>query len=259
MADPAADPPGQAQPGAHLSEPDPAAAEAARLEAARLEAARLEAARLEAGRLEEAARIEAGRRLFEGEGAFFHAAQTLDGLPPPDLPEVAFAGRSNVGKSSLVNAVTGRRALARVSGHPGRTRQLNFFALAGRLVLVDMPGYGYARAARAIKEDWQGTMFAFLRGRPTLRRVVLLLDARVEVKTNDREVLALLDKAAVTYQLVLTKADALKPPALAAKQAEVAALARAHPAAHPVVLTTSSVTGDGIDALRATLAELARA
>ena len=234
MADPAPDAAGQAQPGADLTGLSvPVEAE------------------------EEAARIEEGRRLFEGEGDFVHAAQTLEGLPAPVLPEIAFAGRSNVGKSSLINALTGRRALARVSGQPGRTRQLNFFALAERLVLVDMPGYGYAQAARAIKEDWQGTMFAFLRGRPTLRRVVLLLDARVEVKENDRQVLDLLDRAAVTYQLVLTKSDALKPPALAAKEAEIAALARRHPAAHPVVLTTSSVTGDGIAALRAELAELA--
>lgn len=206
---------------------------------------------------DEAERIEAGRRLFEGEGRFFHAAQTLDGLPPSALPEIAFAGRSNVGKSSLINALTGRRALARVSGQPGRTRQLNFFDLGGRLVLVDMPGYGYAQAARAIKEDWQGTMFAFLRGRPTLRRVVLLLDARVEVKANDREVLDLLDRAAVIYQLVLTKADAVKPAALATKQQELGALAKRHPAAHPIVLTTSSQNGEGIAALRATLAELA--
>ena len=238
MAHHAPDAAGQAEPGANLSEPtdpevfDPVAAEAAR--------------------------FEAGRKLFEGEGAFFHAAQTLEGLPPTDAPEVAFAGRSNVGKSSLINALTGRRALARVSGHPGRTRQLNFFDLSGRLVLVDMPGYGYAQAARAIKEDWQTTMFAFLRGRPTLRRVVLLLDARVEVKGNDRAVLELLDKAAVTYQLVLTKADAVKAPALARKQAEMDALARRHPAAYPLALATSSISGEGIGALRAVLAELAR-
>lgn len=173
------------------------------------------------------------------------------------MPEIAFAGRSNVGKSSLVNALTGRRGLARASGQPGRTKQLNFFNLGGRLVLVDMPGYGYAQAARAVKEDWQGLMFDFLRGRPTLRRVVLLLDARVEVKDSDRAVLDLLDRAAVAYQLVLTKADDVKPPTLAGKQAEILALSRVHPAAHPEVLTTSAETGEGIPALRAALAGLA--
>jgi GTP-binding protein len=204
-------------------------------------------------------RIEAGRKLFAAECRFFFASQRLDQLPPAELPEVAFAGRSNVGKSSLVNALTGRRALARTSSEPGRTKQLNFFDLGGRLVLVDMPGYGYAQAARAVKEDWQGLMFEFLRGRPTLRRVILLLDARIELKDNDRAVMDLLDRAAVAYQLVLTKADSVKPPALAAKQTEVAALARRHPAAFMDIVTTSSETGLGIEALRATLAELAAA
>ena len=163
---------------------------------------------------DEAALIEAGRKLFAAECRFVHAAQRLDQLPPPDGPEVAFAGRSNVGKSSLLNALTGRRSLARVSNEPGRTRQLNFFDLAGRLMLVDMPGYGYARAGRAVKQDWQGLMFEYLRGRPTLRRVMLLLDARIELKDADIAVMDLLDRAAVTYQLVLTKVDAVKPDAL---------------------------------------------
>ena len=205
----------------------------------------------------EAARVEAGRLLFAGSCDFFFAAQRLDQLPPAEVSEVAFAGRSNVGKSTLINALTGRRALARASSQPGRTKQLNFFNLGHRLVLVDMPGYGYAQAARAVKEDWQGLMFEFLRGRPTLRRVVLLLDARIEVKESDRAVMGLLDRAAVTYQLVVTKADQVKPPALAAKETEVAALARAHPAAHVAALATSSETGLGIAALRTTLAELA--
>ncbi len=207
---------------------------------------------------EQADWIEAGRRLFAQDCRFIHAAQTLEQLPPVGGPELAFAGRSNVGKSSLVNALTGRRALARTSGQPGRTRQLNFFDLGGQVVLVDMPGYGYAEAARQVKEDWQGLMFEYLRGRPTLRRVMLLLDARIEIKESDGAVMDLLDRAAVTYQLVLTKADAVKPPALARKQAEVAALARQHPAAHMEVLVTSSDTGTGIPALRATLAELAQ-
>jgi GTP-binding protein len=174
-----------------------------------------------------------------------------------DRPEIAFAGRSNVGKSTLINALTGRRALARASSQPGRTKQLNFFNLGGRLTLVDMPGYGYAQAARAVKEDWQGLMFEFLRGRPTLRRVVLLLDARIELKSNDLEVMKLLDRAAVIFQLVLTKSDAVKAHALAAKVAEVAALAKSHPAAHPEIVATSSETGLGIAELRAGLAELA--
>jgi GTP-binding protein len=206
---------------------------------------------------ERAAWLEAGRLLFAQECRFFFAAQRLDQLPPPGGVEVAFAGRSNVGKSSLLNALTGRRALARVSGQPGRTRQLNFFDLGGHLVLVDMPGYGYAQAARAVKEDWQGLMFEYLRGRPTLRRVLLLLDARVEVKSADVAVMELLDRAAVTFQLVLTKADGVPPPALAVREAEMTALARRHPAAHPAIATTSSETGAGIAELRATLAELA--
>lgn len=201
--------------------------------------------------------IEAGRKLFAAEARFFFAAQRLDQLPPPGGPEIAFAGRSNVGKSSLINALTGHHALARASHTPGRTRQLNFFDLGGRLTLVDMPGYGYAQAAKEVKEDWQGLMFEFLRGRPTLQRVVLLLDARIEIKASDNAAMGLLDKAAVTYQLVLTKTDDVKPRALDAKQAEVEAIARKHPAAFPIVVSTSSNAGVGIDILRAYLATLA--
>jgi GTP-binding protein len=211
----------------------------------------------EAGEDLEAAQVEAGRLLFAGECRFFYAAQRLDQLPAPGLPEIAFAGRSNVGKSSLLNALTGRRALARTSNTPGRTRQLNFFDLAGRLVLVDMPGYGYASAGKQVKADWQGLMFDYLRGRPTLRRVVLLLDSRVEVKESDKAVMRLLDRAAVAYQLVLTKTDDVKPGALAAKQAEAEALARAHPAAFPRVLATSADRRQGFEALRAELAMFA--
>ena len=200
--------------------------------------------------------IEAGRLLFAAECRFFYAAQRLDQLPEPGLPEVAFAGRSNVGKSTLVNALTGRKALARASNTPGRTRQLNFFDLGGRLTLVDMPGYGYAQAAKEIKEDWQGLMFEYLRGRPTLRRVVLLLDSRIELKASDLAVMALLDRAAVTYQLVLTKADGVKAGPLTRKQDEVIALIRKHPAAHPELLVTSSESGLGIEALRAELGSL---
>jgi GTP-binding protein len=204
-----------------------------------------------------AAALEAGRLLFAGFCNFVYASQRIDQLPGLRGPEVAFAGRSNVGKSSLMNALTGQRALARVSNTPGRTRQLNFFDLGGRLTLVDMPGYGYAKAGKDIKADWQGLMFDYLRGRPTLRRVLLLLDARIELKEADHQVMELLDRAAVTFQLVLTKADAVKPAALARKLAEVAALARKHPAAHPEVVVTSAETGEGIPALRAALAGLA--
>jgi GTP-binding protein len=202
--------------------------------------------------------LESGRVLFAGACEFFYAAQQLELLPPPNGTEIAFAGRSNVGKSSLLNALTGRKALARVSNQPGRTRQLNFFQLeAAPIVLVDMPGYGYAEAPKTIKRDWQGLMLDYLRGRPNLRRVLLLLDARVEVKTSDQTVLELLDQAAVAYQLVLTKADAVKPPALRRKQDEIRALAASHPAALNTIITTSSETGFGIDELRANIATFA--
>jgi GTP-binding protein len=201
--------------------------------------------------------IEAGRLLFAGSCRFVHAAQRLDQLVVLGAPEVAFAGRSNVGKSTLINALTGHHALARASGQPGRTRQLNFFDLGGRLILVDMPGYGYAQASREIKSDWQGLMFTYLRARPELRRVVLLLDARIELKEADRAVMGLLDRAAVTFQLVLTKTDGVKPLPLARKRAEIEALARKHPAAYPQVIATSSETGAGIPDLRAAIAELA--
>jgi GTP-binding protein len=203
---------------------------------------------------EQAAALEKGRLLFAAECQFFHAAQRLDHLPPMDRPEIAFAGRSNVGKSSLLNALTGRNHLARTSSEPGRTRQLNFFNLGDRLTLVDMPGYGYAKASKEIKGDWQDLMFDYLRGRPTLRRVVLLLDARIEVKALDIKVMGLLDRAAVTYFVVLTKADGVKAAALTKKQTEVQALIAKHPAAFPTLLTTSSETGSGIQELRALLA-----
>ncbi len=207
--------------------------------------------------LQEAAALEAGRLLFAGFCNFVFAAQRIDQLPPQRGPEVAFAGRSNVGKSSLLNALTGQRALARVSNTPGRTRQLNFFDLGGRLTLVDMPGYGYAKAGKDIKADWQGLMFDYLRGRPSLRRVLLLLDARIELKQADHAVMELLDRAAASFQIVLTKADAVKPGALARKLAEAEAVARRHPAGHPAVLVTSAETGEGIAALRAVLTGLA--
>lgn len=201
--------------------------------------------------------LEAGRKLFASGCEFFYAAQTLDGLPEPRGVEIAFAGRSNVGKSSLLNALTGRKALARVSHQPGRTRQLNFFACqAAPLVLVDMPGYGYAEAPQAIKRDWQGLMLDYLRGRPNLSRVFLLLDSRVEIKKSDETVMELLDQSAVAYQLVLTKADAVKPGALKRKQDEVLALTAKHPAALSEIVTTSSENGTGVEGLRAVIAGL---
>jgi GTP-binding protein len=205
----------------------------------------------------DAAALEAGRKLFARPARFVWAAQTLDQLPPPGLPEIAFAGRSNAGKSSLLNALTGQASLARVSHTPGRTRQLNFFDLDGRLLLVDLPGYGYARAGRAIKHAWHTTMLEYLRGRPTLRRIVLLMDSRVGPKDSDHEAMALFDRAAVPFMITLTKADAAADAALAGRLAEARLLARRHPAGHPQVIATSSRTGAGIADLRAALAPLA--
>ena len=180
-----------------------------------------------------------------------------------DLPalggvtEVAFAGRSNVGKSSLLNALTGRKTLARTSNTPGRTRLLNFFSLGGRLVLVDLPGYGYARASKTDIARWNQLIDGYLKGRPQLRRVCLLIDARHGLKVSDKEVMKELDTAAVSYQIVLTKADKMKPGALQRMVAETEEAVSRHPAAHPACLATSSETGAGIPELRAALAALA--
>lgn len=201
--------------------------------------------------------FEAGRLLFARGTRFVHAAQTVEGLLEAQGIEVAFAGRSNVGKSTLINALTGQVALARVAQAPGRTRQLNFFAVAdGVLSLVDMPGYGYAEAPKAVKRDWQGLMFRYLRGRPNLRRVLLLMDARIEDKPADHTVMGILDKAAVAFQIVLTKSDKMKPDALTRKLDAIKAIARKHPAALNDVIVTSSETGAGIAELRATIAAL---
>ena len=207
---------------------------------------------------DQAALIEAGRLMFARPCTFFYASQKIDQLPPAMGPEVAVCGRSNVGKSSLLNALTGQKALARVSVTPGRTRQLNFFSVDdNRLVLVDMPGYGYAQASKTVKEDWQGLMFDFLRGRPTLRRVLLLMDARVETKPADRAAMDLLADAAVAYQIVVTKVDDVKPAQLDKRLAEITTLVKKRTAAHPLILITSSNTGQGIPELRAELAALA--
>jgi len=203
------------------------------------------------------AAIEAGRLLFSAECRFVAGATDPSILPPVGLPEVAFAGRSNVGKSSLINALTGRKTLARTSNTPGRTQQINFFSLADRLLLVDMPGYGYAKASRKEVKEWQGLATLYLKGRPSLRRVLLLIDARQGLKESDEQVMRQLDESAQSYQLVLTKTDKLKPAALAALRERIAAQAARHPAAHPDLVATSAVTGEGISILRALLAALA--
>ena len=202
--------------------------------------------------------LEAARKLFAGPCEFVAGAASLDSMIAISTPEVAFAGRSNVGKSSLVNALTGRRSLARTSSSPGHTRQINFFDLGGQLMLVDLPGYGFAQVSRSMKETWQDLASAYLRGRPTLKRVCLLIDARHGVKDTDRETMKNLDAAAVSYQLVLTKADQLKPSQIASAIAAAEAVARKHGAAHPEVLATSSQTGIGIAELRAEIAAVAQ-
>ena len=195
--------------------------------------------------------------MFAQDCGFLGAAVGTDRLPETGLPEVAFAGRSNVGKSSLVNALTGRRTLARISHTPGRTQQINFFDLGGRLILVDLPGYGYARAAKADIRRWSALTRRYLRGRPELARVCLLIDSRHGAKDSDREIMAELDRAAVSYQAVLTKADKMKPQALAAVRRATERELAAHPAAHPECPVTSARTGLGIAELRAALAMLA--
>lgn len=201
--------------------------------------------------------LEAGRLLFARECEFVWAAERLDNLPPPEFPEVAFAGRSNVGKSSLINALTGRNALARTSNTPGRTQQLNFFRLHNRLMLVDMPGYGYAKAPKEQILRWTELISTFLKGRAELRRVCLLIDSRHGVKESDLEMMAMLDAAAVNYQVILTKADKPKSAELQAVVAATMQILRQRVAAHPRILTTSSETGAGLPDLRAELAALA--
>jgi len=202
--------------------------------------------------------IEAARKLFAGPCEFIAGAASFESMIPITLPEVAFAGRSNVGKSSLVNALTGRKTLARTSANPGHTRQINFFDLADRLMLVDLPGYGFAQVSRSMKETWQDLASAYLRGRPTLKRICLLIDSRHGVKDSDRETMKNLDAAAVSYQVVLTKTDYLKKADIPRAIAAAEAVARQHGAAHPDVLPTSSETGYGIAELRAEIAAVAK-
>ena len=201
--------------------------------------------------------IEAARKTFAGPIAFLKSAPTLQFIPEADVPEVAFAGRSNVGKSSLLNALAGRKALARTSVTPGRTQELNFFDIGDPLGfrLVDMPGYGFAKAPKDVVKKWRFLINDFLRGRAVLKRTLVLIDARHGIKEVDREILEMLDKAAVSYRLVLTKADKIKPTELAVVREATAAEARKRPAAHPDVLATSSETGLGIAELRAAVLE----
>jgi len=205
---------------------------------------------------EDEAATEAGRLLFARPWNFVMGVAKLDQLPAPAPVEIAFAGRSNVGKSSLINALTSRKALARASNTPGRTRELNLFTPGEGLVLVDMPGYGYADAPKSEVDAWNRLVRDFLRGRASLRRVYLLIDARHGLKPNDLEVIKLLDQAAVSYQAVLTKADKVKPAQLDTVTGETAAALKKHPAAYPELIATSSETGAGIPALRATIAAL---
>jgi GTP-binding protein len=204
------------------------------------------------------AEIARGKALFKGPCTFVKGVVRMDDLPRDGTPEIAFAGRSNVGKSSLINALTGRTSLARVSVTPGRTRELNFFTLGKErpLYLVDMPGYGYARAAKSQVKGWTRLIADYLKGRRELKRVYLLIDARHGIKPNDKETMKLLDEAAVSYQVVLTKADKPKAAELAAVQAKLAGELAKHPAAYPQVLTTSARMSSGIEELRAAIARL---
>lgn len=199
----------------------------------------------------DAEELEAARVLFAHPVRFLMGAVSIPGLPDTDLPEVAFAGRSNVGKSSLINAVTGRKDLARASNEPGRTREVNFFVADEKLRLVDLPGYGWARASKSVAKKFQNLGRDYLRGRPNLKRVYLLIDARHGLKEPDREALDTLDVAAVSYQIVLTKADKLKAAEVAKVTAETLQKVSKRPAAFPRVLATSSEKGTGIPELRA--------
>lgn len=201
------------------------------------------------------AALEKGRLLFAGETEFLKGVVDMSGLPPADRLEVCFAGRSNVGKSSLINALTGRKGLARASNTPGRTQEINYFT-AGDLYVVDLPGYGFANAPVAIVAKWQALLKQYLSGRQTLRRVFVLIDARHGAKAVDEEIMALLDRAAVTFQCVMTKTDKVKGKALDDSLAKTRTALARHPAAHPEIILTSSDKGDGIATLRAVIASI---
>ncbi len=197
--------------------------------------------------------LEKGRLLFAGETDFLKGVVTMSGLPPADRVEVCFAGRSNVGKSSLINALTGRKGLARASNTPGRTQEINFFTARDRYI-VDLPGYGFANAPVAVVEKWQNLLKQYLSGRQTLRRVFVLIDARHGAKAVDEEIMTLLDKSAVTFQVVMTKIDKVKKGALDDALAKTRKALSKHPAAYPELILTSSEKGEGIPSLRAIIA-----
>ncbi|HLO21635.1 MAG TPA: ribosome biogenesis GTP-binding protein YihA/YsxC [Sphingomicrobium sp.] len=204
-------------------------------------------------------RTEQARKLFAGPIEFLKSAPELKFLPDPDVPEIAFAGRSNVGKSSLLNALTSRKGLARTSNTPGRTQELNFFDVGEPLQmrLVDMPGYGFAEAPKDLVKRWRFLVNDYLRGRTVLKRALMLVDSRHGLKEVDREMMRMLDDAAVSYHLVLTKSDKVKPSALGALYETTMVEAAKHPAAHPSIFTTSSETGSGIAELRTAILEAA--
>ncbi|RJL06832.1 YihA family ribosome biogenesis GTP-binding protein [Paracoccus aestuarii] len=202
------------------------------------------------------AQAEAARLLFAGPVDFVKGVVHMDGLPPADRPEVCFAGRSNVGKSSLINALTGRKGIARASNTPGRTQEINYFALGERAYLVDLPGYGFAKAPVAVVAKWQALLKSYLAGRQTLRRAFCLIDSRHGVKDVDHEIMTLLDRSAVPFQVVMTKTDKLGPNALKPVLAQVEEALQKHPAAYPEIVLTSSEKGHGIATLRTIIAGL---
>lgn len=204
----------------------------------------------------DAAALEKGRLLFSGETDFVKGVVAMDGMPPDDRIEICFAGRSNVGKSTLINALTGRKALARASNTPGRTQEINFFTCADSHYVVDLPGYGFAKAPKDTVAKWQRLLKAYLSGRATLRRAFVLIDSRHGVKAVDEEIMTLLDRSAVTFQVVMTKADKVKEAERAKNLAQTREAVSKHPAAYPELIVTSSEKGWGIDTLRAVISTL---
>jgi GTP-binding protein len=200
---------------------------------------------------------EVGRKLFAGPCDFVKGVVAMDGLPPADRLEVCFAGRSNVGKSSLINALTNRKGLARASNTPGRTQEINFFALGTEIYLVDLPGYGFANAPLKVVEKWQRLLKAYLSGRQTLRRAFVLIDSRHGAKKVDEEIMALLSSSALTFQVVMTKSDKVKEAELAANIDQVRSVLKKYPASYPEIVLTSSDKGDGIATLRSIIAGIA--